>query len=230
MKNFTFFYIFARFTKIKKNLLAQRQPDYQPCTSQTSKILALFDFDGTLTEKDTLSEFIRFFCTKEAKKYWTFFQYVPIWLFKQLGFISNQRARRKLISLYFGGVEVAKLERIAADFAVHRLPYLLKTKTYERLAWHLKQEHEVAIVTATPSLWLQTWCKVFNIRLIASELEIQKDVYTGRFATKNCTGAEKVKRIKATLDLDTYTYIYAYGKNRGDKQMLQLANESFFNY
>ncbi len=208
-------------------LLAQRQPDEQPCTAPTSKVLVLFDFDGTLTKKDTLSEFIRFFCKKEAKKYWTFFQYAPIWLFKKLGFISNQRARRKLIALYFGGVPIEKLEKVANEFSLYKLPQLLKPQAYEKLLWHLKQEHEVVVVTPTPSLWLESWCNQLHIRLIASELEVQKEVCTGRLATRNCNGAEKARRIKILLDIDEYSCIYAYGKNRGDKQMLQLANERF---
>jgi phosphatidylglycerophosphatase C len=210
------------------DLTAQRQPDSQPRASRTSRILALFDFDGTLTEKDTLTEFIRFFCRKENRKYLKSFFHIPMWLFNKLGVISNQRARRELIKMYFRGTPTDLLCSIAEEFVAQKLPQLFNQKALEKLQWHKEQGHEIVVVSATPSLWIRIWAYDLNIKVIASELEIYEGVYSGKFSTRNCNGAEKVKRIKAALRLNEYNYIYAYGDTGGNKQMLNLADESYY--
>jgi HAD superfamily hydrolase (TIGR01490 family) len=210
------------------DLTAQRQPDSQPRASRTSRILALFDFDGTLTEKDTLTEFISFFCRKENRKYLKSVFHIPMWLFNKLGVISNQRARRELIKIYFRGTSADLLCNIAEEFVAQKLPQLLNLKALEKLQWHREQGHEVVIVSATPSVWIRIWANELNIRVIATELEVNEGVYSGKFATRNCNGTEKVKRIRAALRLSEYNYIYAYGDSGGDKQMLNLADESYY--
>ena len=67
-----------------------------------------------------------------------------------------------------------------------------------------------------------------GIELIATKLEFKAGKLTGKFATNNCYGAEKSHRIKELFDLELYDYIYAYGDSRGDKEMLALADESFY--
>ena len=57
---------------------------------------------------------------------------------------------------------------------------------------------------------------------------MQDNIITGNFITKNCYGQEKVNRIKESYDLSKYDLIYAYGDSRGDKEMLELANNSFY--
>ena len=74
------------------------------------------------------------------------------------------------------------------------------------------------------------WCAKYNLDLIATRLEIQDGKLTGKFATKNCYGMEKVKRIKDAYDLGQYDFVYAYGDSRGDKEMLSIANESYFKH
>jgi phosphoserine phosphatase len=52
---------------------------------------------------------------------------------------------------------------------------------------------------------------------------------TGRFKTKNCYGPEKVNRIKAVLKGPREDYeIFAFGDSRGDREMLNFADQGFF--
>ncbi len=210
------------------DLTAQRQPDEQPRASRTSRILALFDFDGTLTDKDTLSEFIKFFCKQINRKYLKSFLHLPIWLFHKLGVISNQRARRELIKMYFRGTSTEIMSEIVEEFIAQRLPQFLNPNALAKLQWHKEQGHDIVIVTATPGMWIRGWAYDQDIRVLATELEVHNGFYTGKFATKNCNGAEKVRRIRASLRLTEYNYIYAYGNSKGDKQMLDLADESHY--
>ncbi|HEU5146872.1 MAG TPA: haloacid dehalogenase-like hydrolase, partial [Chryseosolibacter sp.] len=51
---------------------------------------------------------------------------------------------------------------------------------------------------------------------------------TGKILGRNCYGDEKVCRIKEEFDLPSFERIIAYGDSSGDREMLQLANESHY--
>ena len=76
--------------------------------------------------------------------------------------------------------------------------------------------------------WVKPWCDKNNIDLISTRLEVKDNKLTGKFATKNCYGREKVNRVKEAYDLSQYNHIYAYGDSRGDRELLALADESFY--
>ena len=67
-----------------------------------------------------------------------------------------------------------------------------------------------------------------NLELIATRLEIKNNKLTGKFASKNCYGMEKVNRIKKNYNLDNYEVVYAYGDSMGDHQMLDLADIKYY--
>ena len=57
------------------------------------KKIVAFDFDGTLTSKDTLLEFIRY--AKGAKDFWLgFLQYAHLLVLMKLGLYPNWKAKQ----------------------------------------------------------------------------------------------------------------------------------------
>ena len=76
--------------------------------------------------------------------------------------------------------------------------------------------------------WLKPWCNENNLDLIATKLEIKNGIVTGNFLSKNCYGIEKANSVNEVYDLNDYDHIYAYGDSRGDKELLALADESFY--
>ena len=86
----------------------------------------------------------------------------------------------------------------------------------------------MVVVSASIDSWLQKWCDYYQIELIATQLEFKNGKLTGRFATKNCYGIEKVNRIKAQFDLTKFEHIYAYGDSAGDKEMLAISTHPHY--
>jgi phosphoserine phosphatase len=66
--------------------------------------------------------------------------------------------------------------------------------------------------------------------IIATRLEIVDNRLTGKLASPNCYGPQKVERIRAALDLSRYGRIFAYGDSRGDREMLALADEKHYRF
>lgn len=189
--------------------------------------IALFDFDGTITKDDSLIKFIRF-VVGDAKFIAGMVFLSPMLTVYKLGLIPNYKAKQMMLSYFFKGMSEAKLQEVANTYSLNHIDTILRPKAIEKIAWHQEQGHKVVVVSASIECWLKPWCDKNNLELIATQLEIKDSIVTGRLRTKNCYGIEKVNRVKEVYNLDEYETIYAYGDSRGDRELLELADESFY--
>jgi len=191
------------------------------------KAIAFFDFDGTITTKDTLLEFIRF--TKGGFNFLIgFLLNSPYLLAYKLKIISNQSAKEKILQYFFKGMPVEQFKHQCNLFSQKVLPGLIRPKAIEEIKKLQGQGYEVVIVSASPEQWIYQWAKEMNAHLIASCMESVDQKITGKLVGKNCHGDEKVKRILEQHVLEEYTVIHAYGDTKGDLPMLQLATSKFY--
>ncbi len=64
-----------------------------------------FDFDGTLTTKDTLLEFIRY--AKGSSSFWLgFLFHIHLLILMKLGFYPNWKAKQKVFAHFFKGMTI----------------------------------------------------------------------------------------------------------------------------
>jgi phosphatidylglycerophosphatase C len=189
--------------------------------------LVLFDFDGTITINDSLIKFIRF-VVGDAKFIWGMVILFPMLIAYNLRLIPNDKAKQYMFSYFFKGMSEYKFLQVASEYSLNHIRTILRPKAMEKIAWHKEKGHEIVIVSASIDCWIKPWCDENSLGLIATKLEIKEDVVTGRFLTKNCYGIEKSNRVQEAYNLSDYDYIYAYGDSRGDKELLALADESFY--
>jgi HAD superfamily hydrolase (TIGR01490 family) len=187
--------------------------------------LALFDFDGTLTTKDSLDEFLRYIVGR--KKYFIYmFKFIPYFIVWQLRLMNNGVAKEHLFRIFFKGADEKLFKEKAINFSLKKLDPIINKDRMAILKKHQAEGDRVIIVSASMRCWLQPWCDKNNIELLSTQLEFKNGEFTGRFLTKNCHGKEKENRIKELLNLKDYETIYAYGDSSGDTQMLALAHKS----
>lgn len=189
--------------------------------------IILFDFDGTITKSDSMFNFIKYSVGIKTY-YYGLFCLSKILLKYKLKIIPNDKAKEKMITYFFKNWESDFFQKIADKYAIEKIDNIVRPKAIKKIKWHQEQGHKIVIVSASMENWLKKWCDNHNIDLIATRLEVQDGKLTGKFATKNCYGIEKINRIKERYDLSKYDYIYAYGDSSGDKEMLNLAHKSYY--
>lgn len=189
--------------------------------------IALFDFDGTITTKDSLSDFIQYALGKKAY-YKGLLALLPSLIAYKLKLIPNNVAKERLISHFFKNWDSADFQKIADRYSIKKIDKIIRPHAIKMILWHQQQGHQVIIVSASIENWLKKWCKKNHIKLIATRLEVQNGKITGRFSTNNCYGKEKLIRIKRHYNLSKCEYIYAYGDSQGDKEMLSIANKACY--
>lgn len=190
-------------------------------------VIAFFDFDGTITTKDTLFEIIRFQKGRTAL-YLGMGLLSPLLVLFKLKVISNQQMKEIVLRFYFRNTPIEVFQQLCNDFCRHRLPSILRPKALNAIAWHQAEGHKVYIVTASAENWVAPWSETLKVACLGSIMEIKDGLVTGKLVGKNCNGDEKVCRIKEVVHLTTYDTIYAYGDSSGDKEMLALAQHPGF--
>jgi phosphatidylglycerophosphatase C len=191
------------------------------------KAIAFFDFDGTITTKDTLLEYIRF--RKGGLRFMLgFLLNSPFILAFKIGLISNQSAKEKVLRYFFRNEDERVFTEKCKSFARKKLPSLIRPGALEEIKKLKAMNIPVVVVSASPECWIQPWADEQQVHLIASRLQIENGKITGSLVGKNCHGKEKVRRILEKHIVKDYEEIYAYGDSNGDKPMLQLATHSFY--
>lgn len=186
--------------------------------------LVAFDFDGTLTWRDSFLAFLawRFGPVRYALG---MVRLVPAGLAYAL---HRDRGRMKAatVNAFLAGVSRHELLVQADRFAAANARRLLRPDAIR--CWRRWQEQgaRLIIVTASPELLVAPFARglgaeaVLGTRLAFSPSEIA----TGALDGPNCRGPEKVERLTALLGarprLDA-----AYGDSDGDLDMLALAEE-----
>lgn len=189
--------------------------------------LALFDFDGTITKKDTFLLFIRFYWG-DFRFYLGMLKNLHILLALKLGLIDGQLAKEKVLEEFFKGEDVVKFNAKALDFNKKILKKYVRKNALTKIKEHQESNDHIIVITASPNNWIENWTNEHALDLISSKLEVIDGNLTGRLVGKNCKGPEKINRLKLFTDLTQYDKIYAYGDSSGDKEMLELADHKFY--
>ncbi len=189
--------------------------------------IAFFDFDGTITTKDTLLEIIKYHAGT-SRYYLGFLLCSPYIIAWKLGLLPNYAAKERVMRFFFSNTPVEEFQRKCDAFANDVLPTLLRPKALDEIERLQQAGAEVVIVSASPGNWSQQWRTKLGLASLATRLQVKDNKLTGRFDGKNCHGEEKVCRIRDAYDLDAYDEVYSYGDSKGDKPMLGLATFAFY--
>lgn len=193
------------------------------------KHLALFDFDGTITRKDTFLEIIRF-------KVGTFklatgmLVLSPILVMYKLKLIKNWRAKEIMFGYFFKGTSIEEFLRLGVDFASKALPSLIRRSALAKIKEHQAAGHDIFIVSASAAEWIKPWSDQFGIKVIGTSWEVVDGKITGKIKGKNCYGPEKKVRILERVVPSEYQVISVYGDTSGDREMLTLATDRYYRY
>lgn len=187
------------------------------------KRIAVFDFDGTLTTKDTFVEFAKFVVGKR-KTYFCFMIFAPILILMKLRLVDNSKTKERLFSFLYKEMKYNSFAEKGLKFSNIIKQFENKT-TVEQMIHHLNSGDIVCVVSASISEWVKPWCSNKGVQHVVCTLpEVKDGCITGKFASPNCYGKEKVLRIKQEFeDIEQYS-LTVYGDSRGDKELMEMAN------
>ncbi|KRA40092.1 HAD family hydrolase [Pseudoxanthomonas sp. Root630] len=184
--------------------------------------LALFDFDGTLTTRETFPDFMRYAVARPRLLVGGALL-APVVFGYRRGWVAGNPTRASIVQVGLRGVDAARLRAQGEAFARDVLPGLLRPEAMARLAWHRERGDRIVVVSGGLEVYLAPWCAAQGVELLCSLLAERGGRITG-YAGAQCVGEEKVRRVRALCDPQAYVAIHAYGDTQEDNAMLAMAH------
>jgi phosphatidylglycerophosphatase C len=189
-----------------------------------SEAVVAFDFDGTITVRDSYTEFLKW----RAGPVRYAIGMARLGLSAASYLLHRDRGRIKAAATkeFLYGVPRQQLEEEARAFAKARSQDLLRPDAVATFRWWRARGATVVIVTASPDVIVAPFSRALGAAaLLGTQLAYDEDDrVTGAFACLNCRGDEKVSRLKAHFG-DDVRLAAAYGDTSGDTAMLAIAEE-----
>ena len=192
------------------------------------KKLYLFDFDGTLTYKDTMFLFLKF--SDPAKFSVQFLKHVPLFILLKMKLADAEAVKKSFIASILKGQSRYQIEKKAQLFFEENYPSIFRENALDFINNIDKTHTESYIVSASLDIWVKPFAEKFNMKLLSTQAEFKNDIFTGKFVGKNCNKEEKINRVKLEIGDKKFDKIIAFGDTSGDKAMFKFANESHYRF
>jgi phosphatidylglycerophosphatase C len=192
--------------------------------------IAAFDFDGTITSRDTLLPFLARTCGRR-----TFSRALrragraAAATRLGLGAAPHHRDASKEVLLkdLLAGRSADWLAEVGHDYAEAVLPGQVRPEMLDQIRWHRDHGHELVLVSASLHAYLGPFGRAHGFaEAIAVTLEVDPaGMLTGALDRPNVRGPEKARRLREWLDGDTPAYLWGYGNSSGDRELLAMVDQ-----
>lgn len=188
------------------------------------RTVAAFDFDGTLSSRDNVVPYLRAACGTGAVAR-AGAAAAPALLAARKDPAQRDVAKAIVVERLLTGRTEASLRDLGGRFARLVVARYLHPQVVERLDAHREAGHEVVLVSASLTLYLDAVADLLGVpTVLATAVAVGADGrVTGALAGPNVRGPEKVRRLEGWLGGDD-ARIYAYGDSSGDDELLARAD------
>jgi phosphatidylglycerophosphatase C len=192
-------------------------------------VVAAFDFDGTLTRRDSVLPFLKRFVLRPAVLGRAVIELPRVIVALARG--DRDRLRAAATRAVLTGVPRADVEAAGHAFAGEIVAGRLRGDTTERLRWHVAQGHRVVVVSASYDCYLHGVAAALGAEAVLStRLEVRDGRCTGSLIGRNCRAVEKVARLDTWLTGQglrrDQVELWAYGDSAGDRELLAYADHA----
>ena len=189
---------------------------------------ALYDFDGTITTKDTT---ILLLVALLKLRPWRVFGL--IWsLFGMIvasDSVSKQGHKNKAIGYLIKDLSDMSLSGALKEFR-NKVKFLYRPLVVASIDQAIQDGCTVVIVTASPSFAISDCVSDLPVIVLGTEFEKKENIYTGLLKSENCYGKEKVNRINewATSNKIVLSVQSAWSDHFSDFEMLSLSAKRYW--
>jgi phosphatidylglycerophosphatase C len=195
--------------------------------------VAAFDFDGTISKRDTLVPFLakvagpaRFagVCARLGLS----------GARRNVDIRNRDEVKEEMIRLLFAGRSEDELRSRGEVYARDLLSDSLRPMVVDRLHRHRERDHRTVVVSASLVYYLDPVARAFGIDgVIGVEPEVVDGVLTGALARPNVRAEEKAVRLREWMgagpeDPLDGVRLWGYGNTSGDHALLEMSDHAYW--
>ncbi len=187
--------------------------------SISSKTIAVFDLDGTITDIDTYIHFLVGLLIRNPVRILRA-SWLPIAVFMHKASLrDNSWLKEVFLRSIAGGMSRPMFEQWCQDFVRKILLNHIRPGAHEVIREHREAGHKLVLMTASFDFYTSHIAQALGFdELIATQAKwSESDTMTGLIDGKNCHGLEKVSRIESYIDNDRRDLVViAYSDHHSD--------------
>lgn len=187
------------------------------------RTLAIFDFCDTLIGMQTANRFVTLGYQSNKRFDTVTNEFIRLIGRKSRLLFGNRHKKWQLRQLK--GLSREKLNIIANEYVKKELLPKENKLLVEKMLWHKKQGHDIAIVSGGFSEYIKEYAKIYDIDyVIATDLEFIDGKSTGKIDGIDCMGINKIEKIRSIIDLNKYDLLnsFAYSDHISDIPLLSF--------
>jgi HAD superfamily hydrolase (TIGR01490 family) len=221
------------------------EPKAEEPSQEPSRVVAAFDFDGTLTRGGSVWQFLVALVGPLPVAVAASVLVVKLVRAALFGGSAADEAKEALFTRTLAGLDIEDVSRRAEAFGLAHYRRRARPDVNARLEWHRSQGHLLVIVSASLDLYVSAVGRELKVdEVVATALEVTpQGILTGRYDGKNCRGSEKLLRVEKWMGTSTAsdeppegpdaarlgttnhrTFLWAYGNSAGDAALLAAAD------
>ena len=193
--------------------------------------IAIFDLDYTLTKRGTWARFV---IRNVLYKPWLwiplgFFTACAQWQYKK-DKIDRISVKQAMMRWSMVGQSRSSMERLAENFAAKEVKSGLRLGAIKALEHHRDAGHMIIIASAAVDIIVAPIAKRLGItHWVATDMKWDNDKLAPEFASPNCYGSEKLRRVKKLLNdnpelKQNNTVITMYTDSYSDLEILRFSD------
>jgi phosphatidylglycerophosphatase C len=188
--------------------------------------IAAFDFDGTITQRDTLLGYL-LAVGGPGRVAASLGRHATGMARGLRDDAARDAAKERVVGHVVRGRSLDELDDAGGRYAATLLSRF-RPDVVERIEWHRTEGHELVIVSASLVHYLRPVAASLGFDdVIGVELEFDESrVATGRLARANVRGPQKEARLREWWGDRPATELWAYGNSSGDEDLLAMADHA----
>lgn len=193
---------------------------------KNKKILAIFDFCDTLIGMQTANRFVTLGYEKNKRFDTVANEFGRVILKKARLLFGHRHKKWQLKQLK--GLDRKCMNQIVKNYVEKELIPKENKIIIDKLLWHKKQGHTIAIISGGFSEYIKHYALKYDIKyVIATDLEIINDKFTGKIDGIDCMGINKIEKLRQVLNIEDYDLenSYAYSDHISDIPLLSFVGK-----
>ena len=182
----------------------------------TSNTIAIFDFDNTLIVDDSFRLFSLMAADGAVRKIMAF----VLAVFCKFGFLDNRAYKERVLKLVWSDKHESEKAAFLEIF-LRRLHQLENTHVVALLNQHIKEANIVAIISASPELYLEPFVKSWSTSIITFGSKLK--VLNGQILVDNLYGNSKAEIANTLINRYQPSSILVYTDHISDLSLIKLA-------